>query len=93
MQERHAQFAQSRKEDSTVKEREHALQSLDLAYHKYKEIVRNLEEGLKVLSIADVCLTSDDRAITQFYNDFAVILSQFRDTCKEWVALRREEVR
>lgn len=38
----------SRKDDQTVKEREHALQSLDLAYHKYKEIVRHLDEGLKV---------------------------------------------
>lgn len=38
----------SRKDDPTVKEREHALQSLDLAYHKYKEIVRHLNEGLKV---------------------------------------------
>ena len=35
-----------------MKEREHALQSLDLAYHKYKEITRNLDEGLKV-SLAD----------------------------------------
>ena len=50
MQERHAQFIQSRKEDAVVKAREHALQSLDLAYHKYKEIVRNLEEGLKARS-------------------------------------------
>ena len=38
----------SRKEDASVKERELALQSLDLAYHKYKEIIRNLDEGLKV---------------------------------------------
>ena len=37
----------SRKEDASVKEREMALQSLDLAYHKYKEIIRNLDEGLK----------------------------------------------
>ena len=29
-------------------EREIALQAMDLAYHKYKEIMRNLEEGLKV---------------------------------------------
>ncbi|KZT22347.1 BRO1-domain-containing protein [Neolentinus lepideus HHB14362 ss-1] len=40
-------FLQSRKEDPNVKDREHALQSLDLAYHKYKEIRRNLEEGLQ----------------------------------------------
>ena len=39
---------QSRKEDKAVHAREMALQAMDLAYHKYKEIVRNLEEGLKV---------------------------------------------
>ena len=43
---------QSRKEDASVKEREHALQSLDLAYHKYKEITRNLDEGLQVRAFA-----------------------------------------
>ena len=37
----------ARKEDASVKERELALQSLDLAFHKYKEIIRNLDEGLK----------------------------------------------
>lgn len=47
-QERSLMFLESRKEDTSVKEREHALQSLDLAYHKYKEITRNLDEGLKV---------------------------------------------
>jgi len=41
------QFILSRQEDESVKERERAMQSLDLAYHKYREIVRNLEEGLK----------------------------------------------
>ena len=51
LQERHAEFARSRKEDASVKEREMALQSLDLAYHKYKEITRNLDEGLKVRPI------------------------------------------
>ena len=47
-QERHAEFVRSRKEDASVKERELALQSLDLAYHKYREIIRNLHEGLNV---------------------------------------------
>lgn len=47
-QERNELFLRSRKGDPIVKEREHALQSLDLAYHKYKEITRNLDEGLKV---------------------------------------------
>ncbi|KAI9512028.1 pH-response regulator [Russula earlei] len=37
----------SRGEDPSVKEREYALQSLDLSYHKYKEIVRHLDEGIQ----------------------------------------------
>jgi programmed cell death 6-interacting protein len=41
-------FISSRREDPSVKEREHALQSLDLSYHKYKEIVRHLDEGMQV---------------------------------------------
>ncbi|CAL1716692.1 unnamed protein product [Somion occarium] len=47
IKDRNILFLQSRKDDPIVKEREHALQSLDLAYHKYKEIIRNLDEGLK----------------------------------------------
>ena len=41
-------FLKSRLEDPAVKLRELALQSLDLAYFKYKEITRNLDEGNKV---------------------------------------------
>ena len=41
-------FLHSRREDSSVKEREYALQSLDLSYHKYKEIVRHLDDGMQV---------------------------------------------
>ncbi|KAF8071744.1 BRO1-like domain-containing protein [Lyophyllum atratum] len=47
IQRRNELFLQSRKDDPAVKEREHALQSLDLAYHKYREITRNLDEGFK----------------------------------------------
>ncbi|KZT73000.1 BRO1-domain-containing protein [Daedalea quercina L-15889] len=74
IKERNETFIQSRREDASVREREHALQSLDLAYHKYKEITRNLDEGLK------------------FYNDFAAILTQFRDTCKDWVNMRKRDI-
>lgn len=48
IQDRNASFLSSRKDDPVVKEREHALQSLDLAYHKYKGIARHLDEGLTV---------------------------------------------
>ncbi|TFY77999.1 hypothetical protein EWM64_g6012 [Hericium alpestre] len=40
-------FLLSRKDDPSVREREHALQSLDLAYHKYKELIRHLDEGFQ----------------------------------------------
>ena len=40
-------FISSRKEDPSVKERERALQSLDLSYHKYKETIRHLDEGIQ----------------------------------------------
>jgi len=40
-------FLKSRKDDPTVKERERALQNLEAAYLKYKEITKNLEEGNK----------------------------------------------
>ncbi|KAG6900688.1 hypothetical protein C0993_004999 [Termitomyces sp. T159_Od127] len=42
-------FLRSRKDDPAVKEREHALQNLELAYHKYREIMGNLDEGIKLL--------------------------------------------
>lgn len=49
-------FISSRREDPSVKEREHALQSLDLSYHKYKEIVRHLDEGMQVRFFVSVSL-------------------------------------
>ncbi|KAJ3964616.1 ALIX V-shaped domain-containing protein, partial [Lentinula raphanica] len=39
-------FLKSRKNSEMVKAREQALQSLDISYHKYKEIIQNLEEGI-----------------------------------------------
>ncbi|KAF9468112.1 BRO1-like domain-containing protein [Collybia nuda] len=47
IQSRNELFLQCRRDDPSVKDREHALQSLDLAYHKYREITRNLDEGFK----------------------------------------------
>lgn len=41
-------YLNSRKEDPSVKNRERALQALDLAYHKYREILDHLEQGIKV---------------------------------------------
>ncbi|KAF9477921.1 BRO1-domain-containing protein [Pholiota conissans] len=55
----------SRKEDPALKERENALQALDIAYSKYREITRNLEEGYKfyndfagiLMQFKEVCKT------------------------------------
>lgn len=71
---RNATFLESRRDDQSVKEREHAIQSLELAYHKCKEIERNLEEGRK------------------FHGDFAIILYQFKDECKQWAYHRQYEL-
>ncbi|KAF5371831.1 hypothetical protein D9615_009578 [Tricholomella constricta] len=76
IQRRNELFLQSRKDDPAVKEREHALQSLDLAYHKYREITRNLDEGFKV----------------GFYNDLATIFLQFKEACKNWSRLRNQQI-
>jgi len=75
IQSQNSLFLRSRREDPSIKEREHALQSLDLSYQKYREIVRNLEEGFK------------------FYNDFAGILTQFKESCKMWRSQRSQEIR
>ncbi|KAF5371853.1 hypothetical protein D9615_009568 [Tricholomella constricta] len=76
IQRRNELFLQSRKDDPAVKEREHALQSLDLPYHKYREITRNLDEGFKV----------------GFYNDLATIFLQFKEACKNWSRLRNQQI-
>ena len=79
-----------------MKEREHALQSLDLAYHKYREILRNLEEGQKVrLITGNIPMVYADPTTPppKFYNDFSAILSEFRALCKDFAAARRDEAR
>ncbi|KAM6504501.1 BRO1-like domain containing protein [Amanita muscaria] len=70
----HELFLQSRTDDPAIKDREFALQSLELAYFKYKEIVRNVEEGYK------------------FYNDFAGLLVNFKEECRNWTLQRRQEI-
>ncbi|OZJ06787.1 hypothetical protein BZG36_00149 [Bifiguratus adelaidae] len=42
-----AEFIKSRRSDSTIAKREKALQNLEQAYLRYKEIYNNLNEGLK----------------------------------------------
>jgi programmed cell death 6-interacting protein len=59
------EFVKARKEDPTLKRREEALQALDRSYLKYREVMVNLEEGLR------------------FYHDFAKLLAELRDSCKD----------
>jgi programmed cell death 6-interacting protein len=88
-------FISSRREDPSVKEREHALQSLDLSYHKYKEIIRHLDEGIQVhffrrLFSAVLLMAT---VFLQFYNDLTAMLIQFRENCVEWAMGRRSELK
>jgi len=48
IRQRNEEFVEARKVDSVVKKREEALQTMDLAYSKYRELSANLVEGLKV---------------------------------------------
>lgn len=75
----------SRKDDPAVREREHALQSLDLAYHKYREIRRNLDEGYKV------CLVSLSSRATgsSILPSFTTTLLRFYSNSKRPVKLGR----
>ncbi len=47
LQEANANFLKARSGDSSTKEREQALQKLETAYFKYKEIISNLDVGRK----------------------------------------------
>lgn len=73
MQFTNAKFTAARQNDPVLKEREEALQRLDIAMAKHSEILNNLSEAL------------------QFYQDFAKLLDQLRDTVREWVSARRAE--
>ncbi|KIS67822.1 uncharacterized protein UMAG_11510 [Mycosarcoma maydis] len=47
IEQRNAAFVQARKSDATIQRREKALQNLDSAYIKYRELSSNLVEGLE----------------------------------------------
>ncbi|KAG6840601.1 hypothetical protein C0991_005642 [Blastosporella zonata] len=94
IQRRNELFLQSRKDDPAVKEREYALQSLDLAYHKYREITRNLDEGFKPPRIMLLSWTNRFPCFSyrQFYNDLATIFLQFKEACKNWSRGRNQQI-
>lgn len=47
LQDTNAVFVNARRGDQSTKQREHALQTLENAYYKYKEIIANLDVGRK----------------------------------------------
>lgn len=92
-------FLASRRTSATIKARENALQDLDLAFNRYREVVQNLEEGMKVSlrfgSMKRVFnAETDDLACLrgQFYNDLLALLNGYKNECKEWVWSRRSDV-
>ncbi|KAJ3887741.1 BRO1-like domain-containing protein [Lentinula edodes] len=62
-------FLQSRKSSESVKAREQALQSLDLSYYKYKEIMQNLEEGVNFYNDLSAILLQFKDACRQWCNE------------------------
>lgn len=48
IQEQNTTFLESRKVDPSIKDREDALQRLELGYQEYRDIIRHLEAGLQV---------------------------------------------
>jgi len=81
----------SRQNDPTVKQRKHAIQSLDLAYHKCKEIQANLSEGTSVSYLARSSLKSKLERF-QFHQGFSVLLKSFKDECQQWARQRSSEL-
>lgn len=53
IRQRNEAFVESRKVDALMQKREQALQTMDLAYSKYRELSANLVEGLKVRDVAE----------------------------------------
>ncbi|SGY18091.1 BQ5605_C015g07978 [Microbotryum silenes-dioicae] len=71
----HASFVDSRRSDPALARRTQALEDLNGAYHKYREILTNLQEGLG------------------FYTDLARLLTELRDSVKEFTQIRSDEAR
>ena len=83
----------SRQNDPTVKQREHAIQSLELAYHKCREIEANLAEGTRVrLSYFLFTEIEVKLEYSQFHQDFSVLLKSFKDECQQWADQRLSEL-
>ncbi|KAH0833294.1 putative pH-response regulator [Lanmaoa asiatica] len=87
-------FLSSRKEDTSVKERERVLQNLDVAYAKYREITHNLEEGHKfyndmanlLMRFKDACRVwsnARNQEAQSFYHKFSSMSIQESDVVEQ----------
>lgn len=76
-----------------MKQREHAIQSLELAYHKCKEIEANLAEGTRASYLPSLFtgLESELQHL-QFHQDFSFMLKSFKDECQQWANRRSSEL-
>jgi len=71
LQQANAELVKTRKGDTSTKDREKALQSLENAYYKYKEIINNLDGGRKFYNeLAKI--------VTRFRNDCRTFAYQRR---------------
>jgi programmed cell death 6-interacting protein len=61
-------FLAERKDDPRVREREHSLQEMDLAYWKWRELIDNAEEGIKFHNGFAEILGGFKSACVQFLN-------------------------
>jgi programmed cell death 6-interacting protein len=87
-------FLQEKQEDTRVKHREKKLQEMEMAYWKWREIVGNCEEGIRVSAAQTVPQSWPLKHIgIQFYNGFAELLAKFKETVQGWVYGRRSELR
>jgi programmed cell death 6-interacting protein len=75
-----------------VKQREHAIQSLELAYHKYKEIEANLAEGTRASYPIFFTGRESELQNLQFHQDFSILLKSFKDECRQWANQRSSEL-
>ena len=87
-------FIHEKQEDTRVKHREKKLQEMEMAYWKWREIVGNCEEGIRVrFAVVFRARTTQLTRIHKFYNGFSELLTKFKETVQGWVYGRRSELR
>ncbi|EIW68315.1 hypothetical protein TREMEDRAFT_63488 [Tremella mesenterica DSM 1558] len=84
IREQNEAFLAERKQDPMIKDRERALQEIDGAYWKWREIVDNAQEGIKFYNSLSDMLHAFKGSCGQFLNsrraDVGAITTQFQNT-------------